>query len=320
MSQAKVERFVATEEEAGSRIDVVVAARIPDMSRNRVQKLLDGGHVLVNEEPPRRSSRVEAGDEIEVTTPEPGATLLPDDGIAFDVIHEGAEVIAVDKPAGLAVHPGAGRPDGTLVNGLLARYPEIVGVGGAERPGIVHRLDMDTSGVLLVARSERAYQSLVEQFGERGVEKTYLALVEGRFAHDSGVIEAPIKRSAADRRRMEVDWSGKAAVSEFRTVGRGEDATFLELRLVTGRTHQARVHLAAVGHPVRGDLAYGDHTASSAPRQMLHAWRIAADLPDGGRLTARAGMPADMVRALAEAGLGGEVDGYGMTDWLVKPV
>lgn len=301
-------------------MDVVLTERFPDLSRSRVQRLVDDGYVLVNGEPPRRATKLGAGDAVECTIPERTATAVPDDRVEIAVIHAGEDVIAIDKSPGLAVHPGAGRPDGTLVNGLLARFTEIAGVGGAERPGIVHRLDMDTSGVLLVARSERAYQSLVEQFGERGVEKTYLALVEGRFAHDSGVIEAPIKRSAADRRRMEVDWSGKAAVSEFRTVGRGEDATFLELRLVTGRTHQARVHLAAVGHPVRGDLAYGDHTASSAPRQMLHAWRIAADLPDGGRLTARAGMPADMVRALAEAGLGGEVDGYGMTDWLVKPV
>ncbi len=309
---------MATEEESGSRVDVAVAARYPELSRTRVQRLVDKGYVLLNAETPRRASRVEAGDEVEVTIPERGATVSPDEGVAISVIHEGAEVIAIDKPAGVAVHPGAGRREGTLVNGLLARYPEIAGIGGSDRPGIVHRLDMDTSGVMLVARSERAYRSLVEQFGSRGVEKTYLALVAGRFPHDSGVIEAPIGRSAADRRRMDVDWTGKPAVSEFRTVGRGEDASLLELRLVTGRTHQARVHLAAVGHPVVGDSMYAEGGGGGHARQMLHAWRIAADLPSGGRLTARAGLPADMAQALADAGLGGNVEDYGATGWGVE--
>ncbi len=294
---------------------MVVTARYPDLSRNRVQKLLDEGHVLLNEESPRRASRVEAGDEIEITIPDRRATISPDEGIAIRVIHEGEDVIAIDKSAGMAVHPGAGRPDGTLVNGLLARYPEIAGIGGSDRPGIVHRLDMDTSGVMLVARSERAYRTLVEQFGSRGVEKTYVAVVDGRFPHDSGVIEAPIARSAADRRRMDVDWTGKPAVSEFRTVARGPEATLLEIRLVTGRTHQARVHLAAVGHPVLGDTVYGKGVAARAPRQMLHAWRIAADLPAGGRLTARGGLPTDMAQALVDAGLGGDVEEYVATGW-----
>jgi len=315
VSPDRVERFAATEQEAGSRVDVVVTARYPDLSRSRVQKLLAAGHVLLNAESPRRASRVQAGDEIVITIPDRQATISPDEGVAINVIHEGEDVVAVDKPAGLAVHPGAGRPDGTLVNGLLARYPEIAGIGGSDRPGIVHRLDMDTSGVMLVARSERAYHALVEQFGSRGVEKTYVALVEGRFPHDSGVIEAPIARSTADRRRMDVDWTGKPAVSEFLTVARGPEATLLEIRLVTGRTHQARVHLAAVGHPVLGDTVYGKDVAARAPRQMLHAWRIAADLPAGGRLTVRAGLPADMAQALVDAGLGGEVAEYEATGW-----
>lgn len=318
MNPDRVERFVATEQEAGSRVDVVVTARCPDLSRNRVQQLLAEGHVLLNEESPRRASRVEAGDEIEITIPDRRATISPDEDIAIRVIHEDEDVIAVDKPACLAVHPGAGRPDGTLVNGLLARYPEIAGIGGSNRPGIVHRLDMDTSGVMLVARSGRAYHSLVEQFGSRGVEKTYVALVEGRFPHDSGVIEAPIARSAADRRRMDVNWTGKPAVSEFRTVERGQEATLLEIRLVTGRTHQARVHLAAVGHPVLGDTIYGEGVAARAPRQMLHAWRIAADLPAGERLTAQAGLPADMAQALVDEGLGGDVAEYEATGWKVN--
>ncbi len=313
MSEAATEQFTASANDAGRRVDVVLAERFPKLSRNRVQHLVDDGFVLVNNQPPRRASRLAKGDAVECTIPERSPRVGPDPDIACSTIHAGDEVIAIDKPAGLAVHPGAGRPYGTLVNGLLARFPEIAGVGGAERPGIVHRLDMDTSGVMLVARTEIAYHSLVEQFGERKVQKTYVALVAGSFPHASGTIEAPIGRSTADPRRMEVDWSGRSALSKFRRVARTNHASLLELDLVTGRTHQARVHLAAVGFAVLGDSVYG--TDGGADRQMLHAWRISADLPDGTRLTARAGLHADMLQALVEF----DIDGaeYGATDWLV---
>jgi 23S rRNA pseudouridine1911/1915/1917 synthase len=313
LSPATTEQFTASAADAGRRVDVVLAERFPDLSRNRVQHLVDDGFVLVNDQPPRRASRLAEGDAVECTIPERTTKVEADPDIAFSTIHAGDDVIAIDKPAGLAVHPGAGRPDGTLVNGLLARYPEIAAVGGAERPGIVHRLDMDTSGVMLVARTEAAHHSLVEQFGDRKVQKTYVALVAGSFPHASGTIEAPIGRSTADPRRMEVDWSGQPALSEFRRVARTDDASLLELDLVTGRTHQARVHLAAVGFAVLGDPVYG--TDGGADRQMLHAWRIAADLPDGTRLTARAGLHADMLQALADFDIDGA--GYGATDWAV---
>ncbi len=313
MSPATTERFTASANDAGRRVDVVLAERFPELSRNRVQHLVDDGFVLVNDQPPRRATRLAEGDAVECTIPERTAAVAPDAEIEIAVIHAGDDVIAIDKPAGLAVHPGAGRPDGTLVNGLLARFPEIAAVGGAERPGIVHRLDMDTSGIMLVARTEAAYHSLVGQFGDRKVAKTYLALVAGSFPHASGTIEAPIGRSTADPRRMEVDWSGRSALSEFRRVARTNDASLLELDLVTGRTHQARVHLAAVGFPVLGDAVYGRD--GGAERQMLHAWRIAADLPEGGRLTARAGLHADMTGALADFGIDGAE--YGATDWSV---
>jgi 23S rRNA pseudouridine1911/1915/1917 synthase len=311
MSAAATERFTASAADAGRRVDVVLAERFPDLSRNRAQHLVDDGFVLVNDQPPRRASRLAEGDAVECTIPERTTKVEADPDIAFTTIHAGDDVIAIDKPAGLAVHPGAGRPDGTLVNGLLAQFPEIAAVGGEERPGIVHRLDMDTSGVMLVARTKAAYHSLVEQFGDRKVQKTYVALVVGSFPHASGTIEAPIGRSTADPRRMEVDWSGRTALSEFRRVVRTNDASLLELDLVTGRTHQARVHLAAVGFPVLGDSVYG--TDGGADRQMLHAWRIAADLPDGTRLTARAGLHADMLQALADFDIDGA--GYGATDF-----
>ena len=317
MNPTSTERFEAGEAEAGRRVDVVLTERFPDLSRSRVQRLVDDGYVLVNGEPPRRATKLGAGDAVECTIPERTATAVPDDRVEIAVIHAGEDVIAIDKSPGLAVHPGAGRPDGTLVNGLLARFTEIAGVGGAERPGIVHRLDMDTSGVMLVARTMAAYTALVEQFGDRKVAKTYLALVEGSFPHASGTIEAPIGRSKADPRRMDVDWSGRRAVSEFRLVDRTAEASLLEIDLVTGRTHQARVHLAAVGHPVLGDAVYGDGGGGFG-RQMLHAWRIAAELPGGGRLTARAGLHGDMRAALESVRLGGDVGEYGVTDWEIS--
>ncbi len=222
------------------------------------------------------------------------------------------------------MHPGAGRRDGTLVNGLLFRYPEIADVGGRGRPGIVHRLDMDTSGILLVARTDHEYLSLVEQFANRTVSKTYLALVEGEFRHESGVISAPVARKPSDRRKMQIDWSGKEAVTRFRVVTRSRHVTFLELALITGRTHQARVHLAAVGHPVIGDTAYGNpepQAASAAKRpvptrQMLHAWRISAERPDKSRITCQAAMPADIARLAAEIGIAETVlTDYEATGW-----
>lgn len=306
---------MATPAEAGLRIDLAIAGRLTNLSRNQIQKLLDAGHVLVNEKTVRRSHRLASGAQVEITTSKQQTKISPDKSIALDIIYAGTDVLAVNKPAGLVVHPGAGRPDHSLVNALVAHYPDISMVGGTSRPGVVHRLDMNTSGVLLVARSSQGYQSLVKQFSQRNVEKIYLALVEGRFPHNSGIIEAPIRRSTTDRRRMNVDWKGKQAISKFRTLNRGQKATLLEVRLVTGRTHQARVHLASVGHPVLGDITYGNAKGGSVPRHMLHAWEISVTLPTTETLKVRSGLHDDMLQMITENGLGKDTEIYSGSSW-----
>ena len=315
MMNPEIKRFVATQAEAGLRIDLVIAGRLTNLSRNQIQKLLDTGHVLVNKKQVRRANQMASGDQVEITISKQQTKILPDKNIALEILYAGPDVLAINKPAGLVVHPGAGRPDHSLVNALLAHYPDISTIGGPSRPGVVHRLDMNTSGVLLIARSERGYQSLVEQFSQRQVKKIYVALVEGRFPHNSGMIEAPIRRSTTDRRRMNIDWTGKQAVSKFRTLNRGEHATLLEVRLITGRTHQARVHLASVGHPVLGDIIYGNAKACSVPRHMLHAWEISVTLPTTETLKVRSGLHDDMAQMITDNGLGKDTEIYSGSSW-----
>ena len=284
--------------------------------------------MLVNGRPTKPSRRLEAADEVAVWFSEDRPITPAPQDVEFEVVYEDRGIVAVNKPPHLPVHPGAGRPDGTLVNGLVSRYPEIAAIGGPGRPGIVHRLDMNTSGIVLVARTDEEYLSLVEQFANRTVSKTYLALVEGALAHESGVISAPLGRKASDRRKMQVDWSGKEAATRFRVAAVSDRASFLELDLITGRTHQIRVHLAAVGHPVIGDATYGKPAPSSstrnrtqrAPRQMLHAWRISADRGDGSRITCRAELPGDFLRVAGELDIPESVlSGYTSTSWTVDP-
>ena len=241
--------------EAGLRIDAFLATWSEALSRAAAGRLVRDGRVTQNGLPCKPATRLKAGDLVQAVFPPP-ARVLPPQPIEFEVIYEDGDLIFLDKPAGLAVHPGAGRADGTLVNGLLHRFPELAAVGGSSRPGIVHRLDLDTTGVMVVARNGASYQHLIKRFERREVKKTYLALVRGRAVHAEGAIEAPLRRSSSDPRRVRVDWSGREALTRFRVVAAGEDATLLELDLHTGRTHQARVHLAAVGHPIIGDLLY----------------------------------------------------------------
>ena len=284
--------------------------------------------MLVNGEPAKPSRRLEQADEVELwLSRSVSATPCPQH-VEFEVVHEDREIVGVDKPPYLPVHPGAGRPDGTLVNGLLSRYPDIATVGGPGRPGIVHRLDMDTSGIMLIARTDEEYLSLVEQFASRTVAKTYLALVEGVLPHESGLVSAPLGRQASDRRKMQIDWSGKEAETRFRVVARSDRASFLELDLITGRTHQIRVHLAAVGHPVIGDATYGKPASDSStrrraqhlPRQMLHAWRISAERRDGSRITCHAKLPDDFLQAASELSISESVLArYARTGWTTNP-
>jgi 23S rRNA pseudouridine1911/1915/1917 synthase len=243
---------------AGERLDRVVAL-ITGLSRREATTLVTGGDVLVNGSPTAsRAARLDEGDEVAVRW-DPAIGHEPpaaDATVVVPVVHEDDQVIVVDKPPGLVVHPGAGRAGGTLVNGLLSRYPEVAGVGEAFRPGIVHRLDRETSGLLVVARTPDAHRSLTAQLADRSVRRQYLALVWGDMAVETGTVDAPVGRSAREPTRMAVTERGRPAVTHYRVLERFRDpvtATLVSCRLETGRTHQIRVHLQAIGHPVVGD-------------------------------------------------------------------
>lgn len=294
--------FTVAEADAGQRLDHFLAARLPAHSRSRIQAWIAGGRVRVNGAERKASWRIRAGERVEVEPAEPPPLRAFPEEIPLEILYEDEAVAAVNKPAGLVVHAGAGRPSGTLVNALLHRYGRLSESGDALRPGIVHRLDKGTSGVILVARTEAAHRSLAQQFASRTVEKIYLALVEGRVAAPQGVIERPVERDPARRTRMTARTGrGRAALTEFRVLERFRGFTLLEVRIRTGRTHQIRVHLAWLGHPVAGDTLYG---AAARPagleplgRPWLHAWRIGFLSPASGeRVFVEAPLPAELAR------------------------
>jgi len=293
-------RFSARSNDAGSRLDQVLHRRLPQHSRARLQQWIRGGRVLVNGAAARAARLVRAGDLIDVDPAEaPPLRAAPED-IPLAILYEDDEVVAIDKPAGMVVHAGAGVHTGTLVNALLHRFGALSEAGGALRPGIVHRLDRFTSGVLLVARNDAAHHSLAAQFSGRQVEKVYLALVHGRVARETGRIERPIARDPVRRTRMTARLAeGRAAWSEYRVLRRFRGFTLLEVRIGTGRTHQIRVHLASLGHPVAGDTLYGAPAAVEGRpplgRWFLHAHRIRFHLPSTGReITVESPLPGDL--------------------------
>jgi len=285
-----IREYVVTQAQAGERLDAYLA-RASGLSRARIQRLIEGGHVLVGGHPQKPRHRVTPGENIQLHVPPATPLLLTPEAIPLDILHEDDDLIVLNKPPGMVVHPGAGRNTGTLVHALLAHCGTLAGIGGVERPGIVHRLDRDTSGVLVVAKTEAAHQSLSRQFKTRAVKKRYLALVHGEVRQDSGRIEAAIGRREHDRKRMGVRVrGGREARTAFRVVRRLPEMTVLALDLETGRTHQIRVHLAHIGHPVIGDRVYGGRQErrraasddARADRQMLHAWRLAFHHPVTG--------------------------------------
>ncbi|MGE5850008.1 MAG: RluA family pseudouridine synthase [Candidatus Methylomirabilota bacterium] len=297
--------FVVTRAESGERLDAYLA-RVSGFSRARIQRLIADGHVLVGGHPQKSHHRVGASEHIQLRIPPATPLDLTPEAIPLDILHEDDELLVVNKRAGMVVHPGAGRITGTLVHALLAHCRSLPGIGGVERPGIVHRLDRGTSGVLVVAKTEAAHQSLSRQFKGRLVKKRYLALVYGEVRQESGRIEAAIGRREHDRKRMGVRREGgREARTAYRVVRRLPDMTVLEVDLETGRTHQIRVHLAHIGHPVVGDRVYGGRqerrrAASGlfpADRQMLHAWRLGFHHPmTGAWLEIVAPIPEDILR------------------------
>ena len=283
---------------AGERVDKVVAL-LTGLTRSEVAALVEAGAVLVGGRPvTKRARRLLAGEVVEVEVPEPvDVTPPPQPEVPVTVVHEDAHVLVVDKAAGIVVHPGAGNPDGTLVNGLVARYPDLIGVGEEPaRPGIVHRLDAGTSGLLAVARTQAAYTSLVGQLAVRAVTRRYWALVAGTIDAPAGRIEGPIGRDVRDPTRMAVIEKGRDAVTGYTVLERRGTCTLVECQLETGRTHQIRVHLAAIGHPVLGDPTYGGPQADGLERPWLHAHHLAFDHPaTGERVAFDSPLPADLV-------------------------
>ena len=271
--------------DAGKRLDKLLHERLPQFSRARIQEWIKAGRVLLDGGPARASRPLRGGESIQVEPAAPPPLHAEAEDIPLTILYEDADLVAVDKPAGMVVHAGAGVHTGTLVNALLHRFSALSGVGGELRPGIVHRLDRFTSGVLLVAKHDAAHRALAAQFSGRQVEKVYLTLVHGQLQRESGRIEKPISRDPVHRTRMTARLAtGRPAWSEYRVIRRLEKFTFLEVRIGTGRTHQIRVHLSSIGHPVAGDPLYGApaRTEGAPDRYFLHAHRIRFQLPSSG--------------------------------------
>jgi 23S rRNA pseudouridine1911/1915/1917 synthase len=279
---------------------------VPELSRARLQALIDAGHVRVDGGVPKSSRRLGGGERVSLEIPAPPPETLTPEPIALAVVYEDDEVLVIDKPAGMVVHPGAGHPTGTLAAAVLAHAPGTAGVGGPRRPGIVHRLDKDTSGLLVMAKTGRAYDSLTAQLAARTVTRRYRAVVHGRVKASDGVVEAPIGRHPRDRTRMAVVARGKRAVTRYRVVERFSHFTDLDVRLETGRTHQIRVHMASLGHPVAGDPLYSGR-AGRVPRPVdpeglaLHAAELAFVHPvTESRLQFASPLPRRMERLLSQ--------------------
>ena len=288
--------------DAGKRLDRFLQERLPAYSRTRLQDWIRTGHIQVGGKAQKPSYVLRGGETLEVEPAEPTPLRAEPEAIPLEILYEDDDVLAVNKPAGMVVHAGAGCRSGTLVNALLHRFQSLSGVGGELRPGIVHRLDRYTSGVILAARHDAAHRHLAAQFASREVEKVYLALVHGTVKQETGRIEKPISRDPVRRIRMTARLGrGRTALTDYKVLRRFRHFTLLEVRIGTGRTHQIRVHLAAAGHPVAGDRLYGAPASVEGPpapgRFFLHARRITFRKPSTGeRVTVEAPLPEELER------------------------
>ena len=296
-----------TRERAGLRLDRFLALELSDFSRSRLQALILGGFVRLNDQEPRARETVKTGDVIRLTVPPLEKIEAVAEEIPLQILFEDEDVLVIDKPAGMVVHPGAGNQEHTLVNALLNHCETLSGIGGKERPGIVHRLDKETSGCLVVAKNDAAHRELSRQFAARTMKKIYLALVAGRLRKPAGVIDAPIARHPVHRQRMSIarNSRGRSAVTEYRVVHTGPETSLVECVLHSGRTHQIRVHLHHLGHPVIGDKVYAPKLAKTFPRQMLHAWKLGFAHPRTAQWSEfEAPLPADFKNARDSLGVG----------------
>lgn len=278
------------------RLDIFLSEINTDLSRSYAQRLIEGDFISVNGTPARSKYRLKIGDHVEGTIPDPEPLDVAAENIPLSVLYEDDDIIAIDKPPGMVVHPAPGHYSGTLVNALLFHCKALPGIGGVERPGIVHRLDKDTSGIVVVAKTDAAMQSLSSQFKDRTVNKEYLALVKGVLRHASGIIDVPIGRHKIHRKKMSLDAKGREAQTKYVLISQFESFAYLRLKPKTGRTHQIRVHLASIGHPVLGDNLYGGKTGKGRQmvRQALHAHKLGLEHPPGKGLLLESPLPPDM--------------------------
>lgn len=280
------------------RLDQFLAGQPTGLSRSQLHRLIVGGSVLLNGLPAKPSHRVQQGDRVAVSVPQPRELDLVPQWLPLEVVYQDEYIVVINKPAGLSVHPGPGHPDRTLVNALLARCPDIQGIGDAIRPGIVHRLDKDTSGLMMVAKTHSAHRSLSEQIKAREVTKGYLGLVTGTIGPSRGLIDAPIFRDPRHRKRMAVVPGGRESRTRYEVQESFPGYTLVKLYLETGRTHQVRVHLAYLGHPLLGDTLYGK-ASPLLDRHFLHAHHLAFRHPfSGEHLEFRSGLPQDLAEVL----------------------
>jgi 23S rRNA pseudouridine1911/1915/1917 synthase len=300
----RVENFRYSGEQP-ERLDKFLVASLPEFSRARLQGLIENGHVLINAVPAKKSGQsIENGAEIEVHVPAPVPSSLVGEDIPLDIIFENDDLIVVNKPAGMVVHPAAGHDSGTLVHAVLGYDPDLEGIGGEERPGLVHRLDKETSGLIVLAKNERAHRWLQDQFRLRSVEKTYIALVDGKPPTPTGRVEASIGRDQSHRKKMAIVSAGKGreAVSEYKTLETFKNHTLLEFHPQTGRTHQIRLHALFLGCPIVGDSVYGKRKFTvDIDRHFLHAFRLKITLP--GEMQPRtfeAALPEELTRVLED--------------------
>ena len=285
---------------AGVRLDRFVADKCPELTRTHAQKIIADGFITVNGREARSSLRLDSGDQVDIIVPMALPSPLTPEAIPLNVVYEDEDLLVVDKPPGLTVHPAPGHPDHTLLNALLSHVPHLAQMGDSLRPGIVHRLDKDTSGLMIVAKNRAAQMNLIEQFRTRSVVKVYLVLVKGRLTPEKGIIDAAIGRDTRNRKRMAVVKEGMQARTQYQVIKYIDGYTLLEVMPETGRTHQIRVHLAAIGYPVVGDVVYGVRSAYLS-RQFLHACRLGFRLPSSGEYVEfKSELPQDLEQELRE--------------------